>query len=126
MLTFLAGSELDREVFRKQWKQASAMGLVGFTAPFLGCAAIARGLLGWTPEAGRLAGIAMSTTSVAVVYAAMLEFRFNATHYGKVVLAACFITNLATVVALGLIFVPFTWKRLVFLINGVVVFLVLP
>lgn len=126
LLTFLAGAELDPAVFKKQWKQATAIGLVSFAGPFLGCTAIARWGLGWSPEASWLAGIAMSTTSVAVVYAVMLEFGLNATHYGKVVLAACFITDLATVVALGLIFAPFTYRTLVFLGVGTVAFLVLP
>jgi glutathione-regulated potassium-efflux system ancillary protein KefC len=126
LLTFLAGAELDPVVFRKQWKQATLIGLVSFAAPFLGCAAIARWLLGWTPEASWLAGIAMSTTSVAVVYAVMLEFGLNTTHYGKVVLAACFITDLATVVGLGLIFAPFTVKTLIFLGAGVLAFVILP
>ncbi|MBI3530175.1 MAG: cation:proton antiporter [Betaproteobacteria bacterium] len=126
LLTFLAGAELDPVVFRKQWKQASAIGLASFAAPFLGCTAIARWGLGWSPEASWLAGIAMSTTSVAVVYAVMLEFGLNATDYGKVVLAACFITDLATVVALGLIFAPFTYRTLIFLGAGVAIFIVLP
>ena len=126
LLTFLAGAELDPAVFRKQWKQATAIGLVSFVAPFLGCTAIARWGLGWSPEASWLAGIAMSTTSVAVVYAVMLEFGLNVTNYGKVVLAACFITDLATVVALGIIFAPFTYKTLVFLGVGTVAFFVLP
>ena len=65
-----------------------------------------------------LAGVAMSTTSVAVVYAVMLEFGFNRTDYGKTVLAACFVTDLGTVVALGLIFAPFTMKTLIFLVVG--------
>jgi Kef-type K+ transport system membrane component KefB len=73
-----------------------------------------------------LAGVAMSTTSVAVVYAVMIEFGFNTTDYGKTVLAACFITDLGTVVALGLIFAPFTMKTVTFLGVGVLVFLVLP
>ena len=73
-----------------------------------------------------LAGVAMSTTSVAVVYAVMIEFGFNTTDYGKTVLAACFITDLGTVVALGLIFAPFTIKTLIFLVVGVLVFAVLP
>jgi Kef-type K+ transport system membrane component KefB len=68
----------------------------------------------------------MSTTSVAVVYAVMIEFGFNTTDYGKTILAACFVTDLGTVVALGLIFAPFTMKTLVFLGVGVVVFIVLP
>ena len=110
MLTFLAGAELDPVVFRRKWKEATAIGLISFFAPFLGCAAAARWLLGWDAMASWLAGIAMSTTSVAVVYAVMIEFGFNATDYGKTVLAACFITDLGTVVALGLIFAPFTLK----------------
>jgi len=115
VLTFLAGAELDPEVFRRKWKEASAIGLISFLAPFLGCAAAARWVLGWDPMASWLAGIAMSTTSVAVVYAVMIEFGFNATDYGKTVLAACFVTDLGTVVALGLIFAPFTLKTVLFI-----------
>lgn len=126
VLTFLAGAELDPVVFRRQWKEATAIGLVSFFAPFLGCAAAARWLLGWDPDASWLAGVAMSTTSVAVVYAVMLEFGFNATDYGKTVLAACFITDLATVVALGLLFAPFTLKTAGFVSVLVVAALVLP
>ncbi len=126
VLTFLAGAELDPEVFKLKWKEAAAVGLASFLAPFLGCAAAARWLLGWDPMASWLAGIAMSTTSVAVVYAVMLEFGFNATDYGKTVLAACFVTDLGTVVALGLIFAPFTWKTLVFVGTGTLAFFILP
>jgi glutathione-regulated potassium-efflux system ancillary protein KefC len=101
-------SRLDPAVFKKRWKEAGAKGVISFLVPFFGCAAGARYLLGWDPMASWLAGVAMSTTSVAVVYAVMLEFGFNATDYGKVVLAACFVTDLGTVLALGLIFSPFT------------------
>ena len=114
VLTFLAGAELDPVVFRRKWKEATAIGLISFFAPFLGCAAAAHWLLGWGVEASWLAGIAMSTTSVAVVYAVMIEFGFNTTDYGKTVLAACFVTDLGTVIALGLIFSPFTMKTLIF------------
>ena len=114
LLTFLAGAENDPDAFRRQWKEATAIGLVSFFAPFLGCAAGAYWLLGWGGQASLLAGIAMSTTSVAVVYAVMLEFGFNRTDYGKMVLAACFITDLGTVVGLGLIFAPFSLKTVLF------------
>lgn len=126
VLTFLAGAELDPAVFRLKWKEAAAVGLASFLFPFLGCAAGAYYVLGWDPMPSWLAGVAMSTTSVAVVYAVMLEFGFNTTEYGKTVLAACFVTDLGTVVALGLIFAPFTFKTLVFLGVGVVVFGLLP
>jgi glutathione-regulated potassium-efflux system ancillary protein KefC len=126
VLTFLAGAELDPIVFRLKWKEALSVGLASFFFPFLGCAAAAHYLLGWGTMPSWLAGVAMSTTSVAVVYAVMLEFGFNTTEYGKTILAACFVTDLGTVVALGLIFAPFTIKTLIFLGAGVVVFIVLP
>ena len=126
VLTFLAGAELDPVVFKLKWKEAAAVGLVSFLFPFLGCAAAAHYLLGWEIMPSWLAGVAMSTTSVAVVYAVMIEFGFNTTDYGKTVLAACFITDLGTVVALGLIFAPFTVKTLIFIVVGIVVFVALP
>ena len=126
VLTFLAGAELDPGVFRARWKEAGAVGVASFLAPFLACAAVAHWLLGWTTMASWLAGIAMSTTSVAVVYAVMLEFGFNVTGYGKAVLAACFVTDLGTVLALGVVFAPFTVRTVVFLAVAAAMFLVLP
>ncbi len=126
LLTFLAGAELEPEVMKAKLKEVSAVGLVGFFAPFLGCAAVARYLLGWDPRASWLAGIALSTTSMAVVYAVMLETGLNKTEFGKGILGACFINDLGTVIALGLIFAPFTFKTLVFIGVCVVVFFLLP
>jgi Kef-type K+ transport system membrane component KefB len=100
--------------------------LIGFFAPFFGCAAVAYYGLGWGSAASWLAGVALSTTSVAVVYAVMLEFGLNRTDYGKTVLAACFVNDLGTVLALGLIFAPFTYKTVVFVAAGLVVFGILP
>lgn len=126
ILTFLAGAELDPEIFMQKWKEAVGIGLASFFAPFLGCTAAAYYMLNWSPQASWLAGVALSTTSVAVVYAVMLEFGLNTSVYGKTVLAACFITDLGTVLALGLIFAPFTVRTGVFVGVGVVVFTVLP
>jgi len=126
VLTFLAGAELDPVVFRAKWKEATVVGLVGFFGPFLGCTAIAHYVLHWTVRSSWLAGVALSTTSVAVVYAVMLELGFNKTEFGKAILAACFINDLGTVIALGLIFSPFTIRTLVFVVVSVVVFAILP
>jgi Kef-type K+ transport system membrane component KefB len=106
LLTFLAGAELDPTVFRKKWKEALLIGLISFFLPFLLCSGLAYWGMEWSGQASWLAGIAMSTTSVAVVYAVMLELGINTSDYGKTVLAACFVTDLATVIALGLLFAP--------------------
>ncbi|MDE3226724.1 MAG: cation:proton antiporter, partial [Nitrospirota bacterium] len=49
-------------------------------------------------------------------YAVMLERGYNATELGKVILAACFITDLGTVVALGVIFARYDWWLLIFIL----------
>jgi len=126
VLTFLAGAELDPVVFRVKWKEAGVIGFISFLAPFLGCTAVAYYVLGWTMLSSWLAGVALSTTSVAVVYAVMLELGLNKTEFGKTVLAACFITDLGTVISLGLIFAPFTMRTVIFVVASIVVFIILP
>jgi glutathione-regulated potassium-efflux system ancillary protein KefC len=126
MLTFLAGAELDPAVMRTKIREVSLVGLVGFAAPFAGGTAAARFLLGWSVPASFLGGIALSTTSMAVVYSVMLETGLNRTEFGKGILGACFINDLGTVIALGLIFSPFTWKTLVFIGVSAVVIAGLP
>lgn len=126
LLTFLAGAELDPQVFKLKWKEAAAVGFASFLVPSVGCAAAGHYLLGWEVMPSLLAGIALAATSVAVVYTVMMEFGFNTTEYGKTILAACFITDLGTVVTLGLVFAPFTIRTLIFVVVGVAAFVALP
>jgi Kef-type K+ transport system membrane component KefB len=126
LLTFLAGAELDPGVMRSKLLEVNVIGLIGFLAPFLGCTALAYYGLGWNRDASWLAGIALSTTSMAVVYAVMLETGLNKTEFGKGILGACFINDLGTVVALGLLFSPFTGKTIVFVAATVIVLWMLP
>src|ERR1035437_8642747 len=108
VLTFLAGAELDPQIFRTKWKEATVIGLVGFFGPFFGCTAVAHYILHWTVRSSWLAGVALSTTSVAVVYAVMLELGFNKPDFGKSILASCVCKDLGTGSALGLSFAPGT------------------
>jgi glutathione-regulated potassium-efflux system ancillary protein KefC len=126
LLTFLAGAELDPSIFKLKWKEATTVGLTSFILPFLGSVAAAHYILGWGVMPSWLAGIAMSTTSAAIVYAVTLEFGFNTTEYGKTILLACFVTDLLSVVALGLIFAQFTIRTLISLGVAAAVLFVLP
>ncbi|MDR3753955.1 MAG: cation:proton antiporter [Terracidiphilus sp.] len=126
VLTFLAGAELEPKIFKTKWREAVLVGLAGFFGPFLGCTLVGHYILGWTVRSSWLCGVALSTTSVAVVYAVMLELGLNVTDFGKAILAACFVNDLGTVIALGLIFSPFTLKTLIFIAVCVVAFAVLP
>jgi Kef-type K+ transport system membrane component KefB len=104
LLTFLAGTEIDRWVIRKHFWASMSIGVVGFFAPYLGVLFYARYAIGWSWPEAQIAGISLSTTSVAVVYAVMIETGFNKTEIGKIILAACFVNDLGTVLALGIVF----------------------
>lgn len=104
MLTFLAGAEIDVKVVRRHLWSSMSIGIVGFVAPYLGVLAYAHFVSGWPWPQAQIAGIALSTTSVAVVYAVMVETGFNETEIGKIILAACFVNDLGTVLALGAVF----------------------
>jgi len=126
LLTFLAGAEIDPGSLKTHWKAASAIGVVAFALPFLGALAAAYWLFHWDWRAAQIAGVALSTTSVAVVYAVMVDTGLNTTELGKMILAACFITDLGTVLALGALFASFNWWMLAFVALLAVVLVGLP
>ena len=115
LLTFLAGAEIDPVSLRKNLRSSLMIGGVSFLIPFIGAWLFAYRVLGWDMQAAQIAGIALSTTSVAVVYAVMVETGLNETKLGKLILAACFVTDLGTVLALGVIFAKFDVWMAVFI-----------
>jgi Kef-type K+ transport system membrane component KefB len=119
LLTFLAGAEIEPAVLKRFFKESMSIGLASFTAPFVGALLYARYVEHWDWYAAMICGIALSTTSVAVVYAVMVETGLNETDFGKLILAACFITDLGTVVALGVCFANYDWSLLVFAVVAV-------
>lgn len=109
LLVFLAGAEINPATFRTHFRASFGIGLPSYLVPYIACTAFARHGLGWSWEEAQIAGLAMSTTSVAVVYAVIVETGLNRTTLGMVILAACFITDFATVATLGVIFVEINW-----------------
>ena len=114
VLTFLAGAEIDPASLRANLRASMAIGVLSFLLPF-GCVWLfAQFVLGWPLHQAQIAGIALSTTSVAVVYAVMIEGGLGQTPMGKTILAACFITDFGTVLALGMLFADFNVWMIVF------------
>ncbi|SEP00715.1 cation:proton antiporter [Propionispora vibrioides] len=110
VLTFLAGAEIDPDSLKGNLKESLVIGFLSFLLPFLGGMWLAEYMFGWDGNAAKIAGIALSTTSVAVVYAVMVESGLSASRLGQGILAACFVTDLGTVLALGLLFTGFSLK----------------
>ncbi|MDQ7786144.1 MAG: cation:proton antiporter [Thermodesulfovibrionales bacterium] len=123
LLTFLAGAEVDPVVLKNKFKESMTIGVLSFLAPFLCVMAYAYYVAGWSLPESQIAGIALSTTSVAVIYSVMIESGYNQTELGKIIIAATFITDLGTVLALGILFANYNWHMLGFiLVMGVVLF----
>jgi Kef-type K+ transport system membrane component KefB len=126
VLTFLAGMEVDPAYMRRRLGASAGIGLVSFVGPFVVASAVAYLLLDWSTRASLIAGTALSTTSLAVVYAVLVERGLTDTGVGKLLMSATFVTDLCTALALSAIFIkPNLWFP-VFLLVSVVLIVVLP
>ena len=126
LLTFLAGAEIDPQSLRRHLRPSLLIGGVSFAAPFVVAFFVAYRVLGWTLPASEIAGLALSTTSVAVVYAVMIESGLAGQELGKLILAACFVTDLGTVVFLGLLFADLDPLLILFAVVTAVAVVVAP
>jgi Kef-type K+ transport system membrane component KefB len=126
VLTFLAGAEIDPVSLKANLRASLLIGVVSFAAPFVLVWLFAQFVLGWSLREAQIAGIALSTTSVAVVYAVMIEGGLSDTSLGKMILAACFITDFGTVLALGGLFANFNIWLVVFVVIMSVVLWFMP
>jgi Kef-type K+ transport system membrane component KefB len=126
VLVFLAGMEVDPRYMRRRWEASVGIGVVSFVGPFLVASAVAYLLLDWSGRASLIAGTALSTTSLAVVYAVLVERGLTDTSIGKLLMSATFVTDLCTAVALSAIFVtPNLWFP-VFLLVSLALVVALP
>jgi Kef-type K+ transport system membrane component KefB len=126
VLTFLAGMEVDPAYMRRRLGASVGIGVVSFIGPFVVASTIAYLVLDWSTRASLIAGTALSTTSLAVVYAVLVERGLTDTSIGKLLMSATFVTDLCTALALSAIFIkPNLWFP-VFLAVSVLLILVLP
>jgi Kef-type K+ transport system membrane component KefB len=115
VLTFLAGAEVDPGLMREKLKESLLLGGLSFALPFVGAGLFAFYVAGWNLQQAEIAGVALSTTSLAVVYAVLVETGLTKTEIGKIIMAATFVTDLGTALALSLLFIQPTPYLLLFI-----------
>lgn len=120
LLTFLAGAEVDPDLFREKFKESMWIGGLSFLAPFALAVAFCYYGAGWSWNASLIAGCALSTTSLAVVYAVLVETGLTDTPIGKLIMAACFVTDMGTALALSVIFAEGNLYTIVFVLASAV------
>jgi len=121
LLTFLAGTEIDTRLMQEKFKESFLIGSFSFLLPFIGVFLFAYYLVGWNINSALIAGIALSTTSLAVVYAVLVETGLNRTELGKILMAATFITDMGTALALSIVFLEPTRYTALFVGVAVIV-----
>lgn len=126
VLTFLAGAEVDVPLMRTKVKESLLIGGISFVAPFLGTWAFCQTVLGWPLPTAQLAGVALSTTSLAVVYAVLVETGLTAHPIGKLLMAATFVTDFGVAAALSLLFIQPTWWLVGFVLISIAIIAVMP
>jgi len=115
LLTYLAGTEIDTRLMREKFKESMLIGGFSFLVPFLGVFLYTYFVAGWTIKAALIAGVALSTTSLAVVYSVLVETGLSSTEIGKLLMAATFVTDMGTALALSILFMKPTIYTLIFI-----------
>jgi Kef-type K+ transport system membrane component KefB len=121
ILTFLAGTEIDIPLMKEKFKESFLIGFFSFLAPFTGISLYTYFVSHWSLQASLIAGTALSTTSLAVVYSVLVETGLSKTHIGKLLMASTFITDMGTALALSVLFVKPTLYTVIFIIISIVV-----
>jgi len=115
VLTYLAGTEIDMRLMREKFKESILIGIFSFLCPFLGVFLYTYYVAGWPVKAAMIAGTALSTTSLAVVYSVLVETGLSRTEIGKLIMAATFVTDMGTALALSILFIKPTIYTLIFI-----------
>jgi Kef-type K+ transport system membrane component KefB len=115
ILTFLAGTEIDTRLMKEKFKASFLIGMLSFLVPFVAVFLYTYYVAGWSYKASLIAGTALSTTSLAVVYSVLVETGLSNTTIGKLLMASTFITDMGTALVLSVLFVKPTLYTLIFL-----------
>jgi len=112
LLTFLAGIEVDPTLLRQKLKESLLIGGFSFLLPYVAALGYCYWIAGWALKASLIAGCALSTTSLAVVYAVLVETGLTDTGVGKILMASTFVTDMGTAIALSLTFAEWGLRTL--------------
>jgi len=125
ILTYLAGTEIDTRMMRNHFKESFLIGSFSFLLPFLGTAIFTYFVSDWSLQGSLIAGCALSTTSLAVVYSVLVETGLAKTIIGKKIMSATFITDMGTALSLSVLFIKPTKYTLLFVVVSTILIVLL-
>lgn len=121
VLTFLAGTEIDTRLMKEKFKESFLIGTFSFLVPFVGVFLYTYYITAWSLQASLIAGTALSTTSLAVVYSVLVETNLSKTEIGKLIMASTFVTDMGVALAMSILFIKPTLYTLIFIIVSILI-----
>jgi len=104
---------------KENFFESFSIGTLSFLLPFIGAMLFTYLFSQWSLQASMIAGCALSTTSLAVVYSVLVETGLSNTNIGKRIMSATFITDMWTALTLSIIFIKPTLYTLLFVFISV-------
>ncbi len=103
LLTFLAGVEVESRILKSRLKPSMVIGILIFVVPLIGILLSLTLLTDWSLSTKLAIGLALSDTSIAIVYTILSEYGMMRTELAKTIIAVTIVTNVLTIVGLSLI-----------------------
>jgi glutathione-regulated potassium-efflux system ancillary protein KefC len=103
-LMFFAGLETDPELLRKHLAKSMFIGFSSFFFPLISIFYVCHYILGYSFDASLLIGIALSTTSLALVYPILKEKRFLRYPQGQILLAGAMVVDISSMLSMSFLF----------------------
>jgi len=103
-LMFFAGLETDPELMRKHFLKSLFIGFSSYFFPLISVFYFAHHILGYSFEASVLIGIALSTTSLALVYPLLKEKGLLNHTIGQILLAGAMVVDISSMLTMSFLF----------------------
>jgi Kef-type K+ transport system membrane component KefB len=126
ILTFLAGAEVEFALLKSKAKESFVLGTMAFLAPLIGVVSFLALVLRWESQASLAGALALTTTSIAVVYAVLIEFELIKIPFAKTIIAVTFVNDILTLVGINFVKPSFDWVTLSFVIVLLVSVILVP
>ena len=126
ILTFLAGAEVEFSLLKNNAKESVVIGFMAFLAPLVGVFLFLSLVAKWSFQANIAASLALTTTSIAVVYAVLTEYELIKMPFAKTIIGVTFVNDILTLIGINLVQPAFDVVTVLFVATLSVMVLLIP
>jgi len=125
-LMFFAGLESDIQILKKNFLKAFFIGISSFLLPLISIFLITKFIFNYSLKSSLLISVALSTTSLALVYPLLKDKKMLKLPSGQTLLAGAMVVDIVSMFTLSFIFEGINLSNIVFLLGLLVIMFFLP